>query len=221
MLQPSTLKFLKELKKNNNKPWFDQNRSRYEAVKLDFEQFISTILQKFSGTDEDISTLNAKDCMFRINRDIRFAKDKSPYKTNIGASFSRGGKKSAFAGYYFHCEPGESFAGGGIWMPMPDEVKKIRQEIDYCFDELKNIISSKRFVNVYGDLSQDKEFALVNLPKGYEKDNPAATYLKLKSWIATRSLSDNELTADSLADEVTKSFETLMPLVKFINRAME
>ena len=221
MLQHSTIKFLKELKQNNNKPWFDQNRQRYEGVKLDFEQFISTVLQKFSGTDEDISTLKAKDCMFRINRDIRFAKDKSPYKTNIGASFSRGGKKSAFAGYYFHCEPGESFAGGGIWMPMPDGVKKIRQEIDYCFDEFKKITGSKRFVSVYGDLSKDKEFVLTNLPKGYEKGNPAAEYLKLKSWIATRKLSDSELSTESLAGDVTNTFEALMPLVKFINRALE
>lgn len=221
MLQTSTIAFLKDLKKNNNKPWFDQNRQRYEEAKSDFEQFISTVLQKFSGKDEDLRSLKTKDCLFRINRDVRFAKDKSPYKTNMGASLSRGGKKSAFAGYYFHCEPGSSFAGGGIWMPMPDEVKKIRQEIDYCFDEFKKITGSKRFVAVYGDLSKDKEFVLVNLPKGYEKGNPAADYLKMKSWIATRTLTDGELSSPSLSNEVIKTFEALMPLVKFINRSLE
>ena len=221
MLQHSTLTFLKDLKRNNNKPWFDQHRQRYEAAKQDFEQFISSVLQKFSSRDEDIRTLTAKECLFRINRDVRFAKDKSPYKSNMGASISRGGKKSPFAGYYFHCEPGASFAGGGIWMPEPAEVKKIRQEIDYCFDEFKKIVGSKRFVAVYGDLSKDKEMTLVNLPKGYEKDNPAADYIKLKSWVATRNLSDSELSSHSLADEVTKTFETLTPLVKLINRALE
>lgn len=221
MLQQSTLTFLKDLKRNNNKPWFDQHRQRYEAAKQDFEQFISSVLQKFSSKDEDIRTLTAKECLFRINRDVRFAKDKSPYKSNMGASISRGGKKSPFAGYYFHCEPGASFAGGGIWMPEPAEVKKIRQEIDYCFDEFKKIVGSKRFVAVYGDLNKDKEMTLVNLPKDYEKDNPAAEYIKLKSWVATRNLSDSELSSASLADEVTRTFEALTPLVKLINRALE
>ncbi|MBE7170022.1 MAG: DUF2461 domain-containing protein [Williamsia sp.] len=221
MLQHSTLTFLKDLHKNNNKPWFDGNRQRYEAAKQDFEQFVAALLQKLSPKDEAIRSLNAKDCLFRINRDVRFSKDKSPYKTNMGASISKGGKKSPFAGYYFHCEPGASFAGGGIWMPEPGDIKKIRQEIDYCFDEFSKIVGSKRFVSVYGDLSKDKEFTLVNLPKGYEKDNPAAEYLRLKSWIATKDLSDSELTSASLSDEVTKTFEALMPLVKFINRALE
>ena len=124
MLQSSTVRFLKDLSKNNNKPWFDANRKQYENAKTDFAGFIQTIIDKHGKKDESIAHLKAKDCMFRINRDVRFSKDKSPYKTNMGAYINRGGKKSVFAGYYFHCEPGQCFVGGGLWMPMPPELNK-------------------------------------------------------------------------------------------------
>src|SRR5215208_1456588 len=127
MLQPATLKFLKALKKNNNKVWFDKHRKDYDAAKNDFENFIQAVLDKQSKNDSDLKELTAKKCMFRINRDVRFSKDKSPYKTNFGASMDKGGKKSGFAGYYFHLEPGKSFLGGGLWMPQPDALKKVRQ----------------------------------------------------------------------------------------------
>src|SRR5690349_17888554 len=152
MLQESTLKFLKGLKKNNNKPWFDKNRTAYDEARSDFELFIQSVLDQHSRNDADLKELVAKKCMFRINRDIRFSKDKSPYKTNFGASMDRGGRKSGLAGYYFHLEPGRSFVGGGIWMPSPDVVKKIRQEIDYCFDEFDAIMKSKKFKSTFGEL---------------------------------------------------------------------
>jgi uncharacterized protein (TIGR02453 family) len=113
MLQPSTLKFLKDLKKNNTKEWFDANRKVYEAAKQDFEMLVQEVISQHGKKDEEIASLKPKDCMFRINRDIRFSKDKSPYKTNFGAFINRGGKKSIYAGYYFHCEPGRHFVGGG------------------------------------------------------------------------------------------------------------
>ena len=109
MFQSATLRFLKDLKKNNNKAWFDAHRKQYEAAKNDFENFIQSILDKHSKNDTDLKELTAKKCMFRINRDVRFSKDKSPYKTNLGASMDKGGKKSGLAGYYFHLEPGRSF----------------------------------------------------------------------------------------------------------------
>ena len=143
MLQPSTLKFLKDLTKNNNKPWLDAHRNQYEAAKKDFETFIQAVIDRYGQKDETIREQEAKKCIFRINRDIRFSKDKTPYKTNMGASINRGGRKSVFAGYYFHCEPGQSFVGGGIWMPMAPEMKKVRQEIDYCFDEFKRSFNQR------------------------------------------------------------------------------
>lgn len=221
MLQANTLKFLKDLKKNNNKAWFEAHRAEFDSSRNDFEAFIQTILNEHAKKDSDLSGLKVKECLFRINRDVRFAKDKSPYKTNMGAYINRGGKKSVYAGYYFHCEPGQSFAGGGIWMPMGGEVKKIRQEIDYCLSEFKTIVESKKFQTVYGSLNRSEEFRLVNVPKGYEKDNPAAEYLKLKSWIATRPLSDKDLVSKDLKEKVLESFQTLQPLVKFINTAIE
>ena len=179
MLQSSTLKFLKDLKKNNNKPWFDAHRKDYEAAKSDFATFTQLIIDKHGKKDETIAHLKAKDCTFRINRDVRFSKDKSPYKDNMGAYMSRGGKKSPFGGYYFHCQPGRCFVGGGLWMPMPPELNKVRQEIDYNFAAFKKIISSKRFKSVYKDLSRDAEYVLTRVPKGYEPSNPAANFLKL------------------------------------------
>jgi len=139
----------------------------------------------------------------------------------MGASMNRGGKKSIFAGYYFHCEPGQSFAGGGIWMPMPNEIKKVRQEIDYCFDEFKSVVESRKFKTVFGELSKGEEYSLVNIPKGYEKDNPAADYLKLKSCVATSSISDADLVSKDLSKKVIEAFQTLQPMVKFINRAIQ
>src|SRR5213080_4457258 len=117
MLVPQTLTFIRQLKKNNNKPWFDAHRAQYEAARIDFSNFIQLVIEAVQKRDPSITGLSSKDCMFRINRDIRFSKDKSPYKTNFGAIIKPGGRKSIFAGYYFHCSPGSSFAGGGLWMP--------------------------------------------------------------------------------------------------------
>jgi len=220
MLQTATLKFLKGLQKNNNKPWFEKNRPAYEEAKADFAQFIQTVIDKHGKKDDSIKDLKAKDCMFRINRDVRFSKDKSPYKNNFGASINRGGKKSVYAGYYFHCQPGEAFVGGGLWIPMPPDLKKVRQEVDYCFDEFEKIIGSKKFISVYGDLIKDAETSLVKVPQGFEKDNPAAEYLKLKSFIAMKKLDDATLTSKDLVQTTLGAFETLHPLLMFLNRAL-
>jgi uncharacterized protein (TIGR02453 family) len=218
MLQSSTVKFLKDLKKNNNKPWFDNNRKVYEAAKADVIAFVQKVIDQFGKKEASIANLTAKDCMFRINRDVRFSKDKSPYKTNFGASINAGGKKAMnSAGYYFHCEPGGSFTGGGIYMPMPDELKKIRQEIDYSFAAFKKIISNKKFKSIYVDLDKSAEFVLSRVPKGYEADNPAADYLRLKSYIAMIKVPDADLTSKDLVKKTVAAFEALQPLIAFIN----
>jgi len=221
MLQSSTVKFLKDLSKNNNKEWFVKHRPTYEAAKNDFAQFIQSVIDKFGKKDEDIASLTARECMFRINRDVRFSKDKSPYKNNFGASINRSGKKSIFAGYYFHCQPGESFVGGGIWMPTPLEIKKVRQEIDYCLDEFKKIVESKKFKTIYGGLHKGDDVSLSKVPQGFEKDSPSADYVKFKSYLGMQQLTDADLTSKDLSKKVLEAFETLMPMVKFINRAVE
>jgi uncharacterized protein (TIGR02453 family) len=222
MLEQATISFLKQLKKNNNKPWFDENRKRYEAAKLNMEQLVQAVINTHAKSDPAIADLKAKACMFRINRDVRFSKDKSPYKTNFGASINAGGKKSMRAGYYIHIEPGgESFAGGGIYMPMPPDLKKVRQEIDYNFEEFRSIVEGRKFKSVFGKLMDGEDMKLTRVPQGFEKDSPAAEYLLFKSYVAGRSLSDAEIGEKTLVKKITDSFSTLQPLLAFINRSFD
>lgn len=222
MLQKSTLTFLQNLKENNHKTWFDENRSKYQESRTDFENLVGEILQEMIAIDPDLKDLTPKGCMFRINRDIRFSKNKTPYKINMACSMARGGKKSIYAGYYFHLQPGEkSFAGGGLWMPAPPELKKVRQEIDYNLPELKKILIEPDFKNTYNTLEREEGQVLVNIPKGYEKDNPAGEYLKLKSFFVTKPISDKQLMNKNFVKEIVHDFKTLMPLNKFINRAFD
>ena len=220
MLEPQTLKFINGLKNNNNREWFEKHRPQYEAARIDFQNFIQLVIEDLQRDDNTITGTVAKECLFRINRDVRFAKDKSPYKTNFGASIKMGGKKSPFAGYYFHLEPGASFIGGGLWMPDAADVKKVRQEIDYSLDEFLGIIGSKEFKSVYTDLFKGPDISLVTAPKGYEKDHPAISYLKLKSFIAETAVSDDELTKATLHKKTVGAFRTLLPFIRFINRAI-
>ncbi|MBA2500493.1 MAG: DUF2461 domain-containing protein [Chitinophagaceae bacterium] len=221
MIQPKTLQFLKKLANHNNKSWFDEHRQEYEDARGDMEKFIQVLIDKHSLKDADITGLSAKKCLFRINRDVRFSNNKQPYKTNFGASMDRGGKKSGFAGYYFHLEPGKSFVGGGVWMPEPAIIKNIRQEIDYCLEEFESIILHNKFKQVYGGLyNEEAGIKLVNVPRGFEKDNPAAEYLKFKSWLAICNLSDEEITSNDLLKKSLHAFDVLQPLVKFLNRAI-
>lgn len=222
MLQKSTLSFLKELKKNNTKEWFDTNRKKYEAAKADFAALTNAVIHGLGKKDPFVASLVAKDCTFRINRDVRFSKNKDPYKTNMGMYLSRGGKKSLFSGYYFHLEPGgNSFMGGGLYMPEPDVIKKVRQEIDYNWEEFSKIIGQKKFKTVYKELQREEGMVLSREPKGYEKDNPAIEYIKLKSWVATAPVADQLLTSDHLVKEIVAAFEVLQPMIVFLNQAIE
>lgn len=221
MLQPDTLQFLIELKENNHKAWFDANRNRFDNAKKDLLQMVADIINRLGKKDADIALLLPKDCVFRQNRDVRFSKDKSPYKINMGTYFNRGGKKSNTAGYYFHLEPGNnSFAGGGLWMPEAPHLAKVRQEIDYSWDEFEKIILKKSFKDLYGDLNI-KDHTLSREPKGYEKENPAIKYLKLKSFVALQPISDAELTDKDILKKLIARFETIQPLIQFLNRSIE
>jgi uncharacterized protein (TIGR02453 family) len=221
MLEPQTLKFLSQLKKNNNKPWFDAHRAQYEAARIDFTNFIQLVIDAVQKSDTTITGLTAKDCQFRINRDVRFSKDKRPYKENFGAFICRGGKKSIYAGYYFHLAPGNSFIGGGLWQPEPANLKKVRQEIDYNWEEFRSILKNKNFKKIYGDLYKGDDMSLSRMPKGYEEDNPAIDYLKLKSLIAETTIADEDLIKSSLHKKTVTAFETLQPLLNFINRSLD
>jgi len=221
MLEPQTLKFLSQLKKNNNKPWFDAHRAQYEAARIDFSNFIQLLIEALQKSDTTITGITAKDSQFRINRDVRFSKDKRPYKDNFGAFIARGGKKSIFAGYYFHLAPGNSFIGGGLWQPEPASLKKVRQEIDYNWDEFKSIVTNKNFKKIFGDLYKGEDMSLKRMPKGYAEDHPAISYLKLQSLIAEQKIADEDLTKATLHKKALNAFQALQPLLDFINRSLE
>lgn len=219
MIHPSTLSFLRGLAKNNDREWFEKHRADYEEARADHLRFVTALLQKLSIKDPSLSELVPKSCVFRINRDVRFSKNKSPYKNHFGAYFCKGGKKSHLAGYYIHLEPGAAFIGGGLWMPEAPLLAKVRQEIDYCLEEFEGIVEGRGFRNTFGGLEQSH--VLVRMPKGYEADNPAEGYLRLKSFTAVRPMDDGELTSPKAAETAARHMAGLVPLVGFLNRALE
>ena len=219
MLQSSTLKFLKDLKKNNNKPWFDRHRKQYETTKADFLSMIEQLIKGISTFDSSIADLEAKNCTFRINRDVRFSKNKDPYKNNLAAYFNKDGKKGLGAGYYLHIEPGKSFAAGGIWMPEPAVLAGIRQEIDYSLNEWKKIVDSKSFKKMFSE--GIKGDALTRPPKGYDETNPAIKYIKMKSFIVSKHFTDAEVQNKNFIGDVSKTLQAMKPLIDFLNTATE
>ncbi len=219
MLQNTTLQFISELTKNNEKVWFDANRATYQTAKSDVEQFAAKTIATFGKHDPEIAHLAAKDCLFRINRDIRFSANKTPYKTNLAFWMAQGGRKSVFGGYYVHFEPGKSFFGGGVYLPMSPELKKVRQEVAYCFDEFREIVEAPAFQTFFGGVVVEGH-TLVKVPAGYEATHPAAQYLKLKSYFGSRQLTDAELTSTQLSDIILEGLILAAPLVKFLNRAI-
>lgn len=222
MLNPKTLQFLSKLKKNNSREWFNQHRDDYDAAKENFIELVNEILANTSQFDQELSLLTYKDCIFRINRDVRFSKNKDPYKNNMAAYFVKGGKKSWLAGYYFHCEPGgKSFIGGGLYGGEPDQIKKVRQEIDYNWEDFKAILNNKKFKKTFGDLSRQEGMSLVREPKGYDKDNPAIDYIKLKNFIVSVPVTDEELIDKKLIKKIITCFATMQPMLQFLNRAIE
>jgi uncharacterized protein (TIGR02453 family) len=220
MLQVSTLKFLKDIKKNNNKPWFEKNKDLYLGAKEDIEHLVGLVIGGFGKIDPEIAALDPAACTYRIYRDVRFSKDKTPYKINMGAYLNKGGKKMPTAGYYMHFEPGRSMAGGGLWMPMAPELNKVRQEIDYSLTEWNSILTARAFKKNFPE-GLEKDEQLSRPPKGYDEENPAIEYLKLKSFIVTRSFTDAEVQSKSFLKELLKTFESMQDFVDFQNRAME
>lgn len=219
MLQPTSIKFLKDLKKNNNRSWFEEHRKQYETARADFMARVESLVTAISKFDPPIGRLSAKECVFRINRDVRFSKDKSPYKNNMACYFNHAGKNGLGAGYYLHIEPGNSFAAGGIWAPGPQVLAGIRQEIDYNFAGWKKIIENKDFKTTFTEGIKSNGI-LVRPPKGYDEDNPAIGYLKMKSFIVTVPLTDADLTGKNLIPAVAGAFKKMKPFIDFLNTAL-
>lgn len=219
MINQTTLDFLTNLQQNNNRDWFLNNKDRYDAVRENVLDFTNAVIKELSKIDPYVEAgTDAKKCVMRIYRDIRFSKDKTPYKSYFGIHKLSSGKYAGGIGYYLHIEPGHSFIGGGYWMPEGDHLKVIRQEIDYNAADLKAIIDQPAFKKLFGDFRKQEQ--LKTIPNGYEADNENIDLLKLKSFAAVHKLTDAALKQKDIAESIVKVFATLHPLLIFMNNAI-
>jgi uncharacterized protein (TIGR02453 family) len=221
---PAALRFLRGIARNNNKEWFEAHREEYETeVREPMRDLIGEMNARLGKFAPEIGG-DPKRSMFRINRDIRFSKDKSPYKTHAACWFnhkrasSRVGSEAVegSAGFYFHLQPGKSFVGGGMWMPPRPLLNKLRDAIaedPTGFDRM-----AKGLTKRFGEL--DDESALKRMPRGFAEDHPAAKWLRYQSFVTGRQLADAEVTNAKLPATLAKDFEGLLPLVRWINRAL-
>lgn len=212
----STLKFLKNLIKNNNREWFTENKSLYVEAQNDVLLFVENLIEEMAKFDEEMLKIDAKKSLFRIYRDVRFSKDKSPYKTNFGAGLGMG-KGTKITGYYLHIEPGKSFLAGGVYQPESSVLKEIRKEISTESKEFLKIIEHPDFRNNFRGLSVESK--LQRVPNDFEKNNPIAEFLKLKNFIVTHPISDEELLDENAVKNFAKIFKSIKPLNEFLERA--
>ncbi|MDI6034060.1 DUF2461 domain-containing protein [Flavobacterium sp. LB2P84] len=220
MLSKDTLQFLDDLKANNNRDWFLENKKRYEAVKKEYQQLVGDFLDVMKPLDPSLEMLEVKNCTFRINRDIRFSKDKTPYKSHLGVWLSSGAKGMNRSGYYIHLEKGASFIAGGLYCPEAVDLKKMRKEIAYFHDDLEAILNEKDFKREFKDFDRNEKDTLKNPPRGYEKEHPAIEFLKLKSFECSQRIDFSEVTKKDFVATMSKKLITLKPLNDFINRAL-
>jgi uncharacterized protein (TIGR02453 family) len=219
MIEAATLDFLKNVSENNNREWFAADKPAYELARENVLQFTSEVIAGLSKVDLTIPPdLDPKNCLMRIYRDIRFSNDKTPFKTNFGIAISANGKNFKGPGYYLHIQPQKSFIAGGSWFPEAEELKAIRQEIDYNGYELRSILSQPDFKKVFEDL--DREGALKTTPKGYPADHENIHYLKLKSFTSTCQVSDKLLSQQSSSKTIVSYLEKLHPLMIFLRNAI-
>ena len=220
MLSKDTLQFLDDLKANNNRDWFLENKKRYEFFKNDYQQTANDLLDALKPLDPSLVMLEGKKCTFRINRDIRFSKDKTPYKTHLSFWFSSGAKGQNRSGYYIHLERGASFIAGGLYCPESDDLKKIRKEIAFFYDDLEEILDEKNFKKEFGDFNREEKNTLKNPPRGYEKEHPAIDLLKLKSFESAQKIDITEATKRDFVTVMSQKLIVLKPLNDFLNRAL-
>lgn len=212
-ISASTLQFLNTLEKNNNREWFNENKNLYLEAKENVELFVENLIQEIATFDEEILKIDPKKAVFRIYRDVRFSKNKIPYKTHFGASLGMG-KGPKISGYYLHIEPGKSFLAGGVYNPDPAVLKQIRNEIRASGGDLLRIIEQKDFRNNFRGLSV--EHKLQRVPAGFEKDDPMAEYLKLKSFTVNHPISDESLLNPHAAKNFAKIMKSIKPLNDFL-----
>lgn len=217
MIEKENFNFLKNLSKNNNKEWFTANKAKYEEQHANIIAFAEELLALMNKHD-NIENESGKKSVMRIYRDVRFSKDKTPYKTNWGLHFKRATKQLR-GGYYVHIAPGETFIGCGFWGPEPGDLKLIREAIAAEEKEFRKILNAKSFKDNFGKHSLHGE-ALTNVPKGYEKDHPAAEFLKLKQFLIRKDFSDNDALSNDFAKKVNEAFKAMRPFLDFMSYAL-
>lgn len=220
MVPENIVQFLEDLRENNNRDWFHDNKSNYEDYKKAYTKLIQEFLDEMIPKDDSLKHLEPKNCSFRIARDIRFSKDKTPYKTHMGIWMSGGTKNTNMPGYYIHIEKGKSFIGGGVWWPENADLKKIRKEIAYFYEDLEEILEDKKFKKEFGTFERNDTNALKTAPKDYEKDHPAIEFLKLKSFTAGQAIDDKLLTDKDFVKKISEKLIALKPLNDFLTRAL-
>ncbi|TKC07531.1 DUF2461 domain-containing protein [Pedobacter frigoris] len=218
MIKSDTLSFITDVAQNNNREWFAEHKARYETAKADVLAFVDQLIPQLAAADPEFSVdTQAKKCLLRIYRDVRFSKNKDPYKNNYGIYFAVKGKNVNEPGYYLHIQPGGCFFAAGVWMPEAADLKKIREEIDYNTSEFLDIINAKKFKDLF---QLSKEDTLKNAPKGYETDHPHIELLKLKSFIATFPIKDEEFLKPGIVDKLKTAFEAVYPFIVFLRNAV-
>lgn len=212
------LQFLRKLKSNNSREWMQDNKKQYLEQKEAFSEIVQNTINGILEFDQSLAGLEPKDCVFRINRDIRFSKDKTLYKTHFGAYMAKGGRKSMFPGYYLHLEPGnKSMLAAGLYRPPGDLLNKVRQEIDYNGKSLISIVEGDQWKQEFNELQGEK---LTKAPKGYSMDHPLIDYLQMKSYLAVLQVKDAAAGDGNFGQQAIQVFGRMRPLVSFLNTAI-
>ena len=221
MITTEALHFLDDLIANNNTEWMHENKKRYENYKKDYHHFIASLLAVMKPLDKSLESLEVKNCTFRINRDIRFSKDKSPYKTNMGVWMSQNKNRKNSPGYYIHYEKGNCFIAGGVWCPEPEELKLIRKEIAFFHEDLEAILNDKQFKKEFDQLDREENNVLKKAPKDFDHDHPAIEFLKLKSFTASSKIDEKIFTHKDFSTLIAQKLIALKPMNDFLSRALE
>ncbi len=213
IIKKETFQFLKDVKKNNNREWFNANKDKYVAANENFIAFTQSLINEVAKFDKSVAGLDAKSSVFRIYRDTRFSKDKTPYKTFFSAVLMGQSEGCGVAGYYFHLEPENSMLVGGVHATEPKALKEIRHEISSNGKEFLKIINDKKFKDTF-KIQGEK---LVKVPQGFDKEDPMAEYLKYKEMMICHSVADKNILADDSISYCTKIFKAMQPFNAFVN----
>lgn len=212
------LDFVNKLVANNNREWFVEHKSEYDLMRANLEKLVIGLAKALSDIEPRFSFTKSTDYTFRIYRDVRFSKDKSPYKNHIGIYLINGGRKSPLAGYYVHIQPANSFVAGGVFRPEKKILRAIRDEVYFNYKYFEKVISSESFQQMYGGLWQEDK--LKRIPKDFPKDSHAGEWLKYKSYIAMRSFTNEQFVADNFLQLIMESFSVLKPFNDYLNEAI-